>query len=52
VYGIVYAAIGICAVVVPRLHDMTASFSFVLIVVCAAAAALWQLRRHLREAGP
>jgi hypothetical protein len=52
VYGIVYAAIGICAVVVPRLHDMTVSFSFVLIVVCAAAAALWQLRRRLREAGP
>jgi hypothetical protein len=52
VYGVVYAAVGICAVVVPRLHGMTASFSFVLIVVCAAAAALWQLRRHLREPGP
>lgn len=52
VYGMVYAAIGICAVVVPRLHGMTASFGFVLIVVCAAAAALWQLRRNLREPGP
>ena len=51
-YGMVYAAIGICAVVVPRLHGMTASFGFVLIVVCAAAAALWQLRRNLREPGP
>ncbi len=52
VYGIVYAAIGICAVAVPRLHGMTASFGFVLIVVCVAAATLWQLRRRLREPGP
>ena len=52
VYGIVYAAIGICAAVVPRLHGMTASFSFVLVVVCAAAATLWQLRRRLREPNP
>ena len=46
---IVYAAIGICAAAVPRLHGMTTSFSFVLVIVCAAAAALWQLRRRLRE---
>jgi hypothetical protein len=52
VYGIVYAAIGICAAVVPRLHGMTASFSFVLVVVCIAAATLWQLRRRLREPNP
>jgi len=52
VYGIVYAVIGICAVVVPRLHGMTASFGFVLIVVCTATAMLWQLRRRLREPGP
>ena len=52
VYGIVYAAIGICAAVVPRLHGMTTSFSFVLIIVCAAAATLWQLRRRLRERSP
>ena len=51
VYGIVYAAIGICAVTVPRLHGMTVSFGFVLIVVCVAAATLWQLRRRLREPG-
>ena len=49
VYGIVYAAPGLCAVVVPRLHGMTLSFGFVLIVVCAAAATLWHLRRRLRE---
>ena len=52
VYGILYAAIGICAVALPRLHGMTASFGFVLIVVCTAAATLWQLRRRLREPGP
>jgi hypothetical protein len=52
VYGIVYAAIGICAAAAPRLHGMTASLGFVLIVVCAAAATLWQLRRRLREPGP
>jgi hypothetical protein len=52
VYGIVYAAIGICAVVVPRIHGITASLSFVLLVVGTAAAALWQLRRRLRESGP
>ena len=52
VYGIVYAAIGLCAVAAPRLHGTTASFSFVLIVVCTAAATLWQLRRRLRERGP
>jgi hypothetical protein len=37
---------------VPRIHGITASLSFVLLVVCAAAAALWQLRRRLREPGP
>jgi len=52
VYGIVYAAIGICAAVVPHLHGMTASFTFVLVVVCVAAATLWQLRRRLREPNP
>jgi hypothetical protein len=52
VYGIVYAAFGICAAAVPRLHGMTTSFSFVLVVVCVAAATLWQLRRRLREPSP
>jgi hypothetical protein len=52
VYGIVYAAIGLCAAVAPRFDDTTASLSFILIVVCAAAAALWQLRRRLRESAP
>ena len=52
VYGIVYGAIGVCAVALPRLHGMTTSSGFVLIVVCIAAATLWQLRRRLREPGP
>jgi len=52
VYGIVYAAIGTSAAIVPRLHGMTVSLGFVLIVVCAAAVTLWQLRRRLREPSP
>ena len=51
VYGIVYAAIGLCAAVAPWFDRSTTSLSFVLIVVCAAAASLWQLRRRLRESG-
>jgi hypothetical protein len=52
VYGIVYTAFGICAAVAPRLHGVTMKFGFVLVVVCTAAATLWQLRRRLREPGP
>ena len=51
VYGIVYAAIGLCAAVAPWFDRSTTSLSFVLLVVCAAAASLWQLRRRLRESG-
>jgi hypothetical protein len=51
VYGTVYAAIGTCAAVVPHVHGTTSSLALVLVVVCAAAAALWRLRRHLREPG-
>lgn len=50
VYGTVYAAIGICAAALPHIRGSTPSFGFVLIVVCVAAATLWRLRRHLREA--
>ena len=52
VYGVVYAAIGVCAAVSPWLDLGTASFAFVLVVVCAAAATLWGLRRRLREPAP
>jgi hypothetical protein len=52
VYGIVYAAIGLCAAVAPRIQGMTTALGFVLVVVCAAAATLWQLRRRLRQPGP
>lgn len=52
VYGTVYAAIGSCVTALPHIHGETKSFGFVLVVVCAAATALWQLRRQLREPGP
>jgi len=52
VYGIVYAAIGLCAAVVPHLRGVTTTLGVVLVVVSAAAAALWQLRRRLREPAP
>ena len=51
VYGTVYAAIALCATVVPRLHATTAILGFILVVVVAAAATLWQLRRRLQEPG-
>jgi hypothetical protein len=49
VYGTVYAAIGLCVAVLPSLEGITTSLGFVLLVVCATAATLWQLRRRLRE---
>jgi len=49
VYGTVYAAIGVCAAVLPHIHRTTPSMSFVLAVVSVAAAALWRLRRRLQE---
>ena len=52
VYGVVYGAIGLCVVVIPRLGDVATSLSFLLVVVSGAAAALLQLRRRLRESAP
>ena len=52
VYGVGYAAIGLCAAVLPRIHGITMSLGFALIVVCVAAATLWQLRRRLRAPVP
>jgi len=49
VYGTLYAAMGLCAAALPLIHGSTPSLGFVLIVVCGAAAALWWLRRRLRE---
>lgn len=49
VYAVVYAAIGVSALVVPRLHGITLTMAFLLLVVGVAATALWQLRRRLRE---
>jgi len=52
VYGVMYAAIGLCTAVTPWLDDDTLSLGFILVVVCLAAATLWHLRRRLRESGP
>ena len=52
VYGVVYAAIGLGAAITPRLHGLTVQLGFVLVVVCAAAATLWRLRRRLQEPAP
>nr|MCU0259107.1 hypothetical protein [Solirubrobacteraceae bacterium] len=52
VYGVVYAAIGLGAAIAPRLDGLNARLGFVLILVCAAAATLWWLRRRLQEPAP
>jgi hypothetical protein len=52
VYGVLYAAIGLCAAALPHIRGMTLSLGFVLVVVCVAAAALWRLRRGLQEPDP
>jgi hypothetical protein len=49
VYGVVYAAIGIGLAVVPRVAGGRAAAGLVLLIVCIAAAALWQLREKVRE---
>jgi hypothetical protein len=51
VYGVLYAAVGLAAAVMPHLRGVTLSLGFMLVIVCAAAAALWLLRRRLRESG-
>jgi hypothetical protein len=51
VYGVLYAALGLCVAVVPLVPGMTLGMSLVLAVVAIAATALWQLRRRLREPG-
>jgi hypothetical protein len=49
VYGVVYAALGICIAVASRLDDEQAAAGFSLLVVCVAAATLWHLRQRIRE---
>ncbi len=51
VYGVGYGALGICFAVVPRIDGWQTASTFVLLVVCLAAAALWQLRQRVRETG-
>jgi hypothetical protein len=52
VYAVGYASLGVSVAVVPHLYGSTAGLSFLLLVVCVAAVALWQLRRRLREVNP
>ncbi len=52
VYGVVYAAFGLCLVVVPQMSGDRSTAGFILLVVCGAAAALWTLRQQLRERKP
>jgi hypothetical protein len=49
VYGVVYAALAACIVLVPRLPGATVIMAFVLLVVGIAATVLWQLLRAGRE---
>ncbi|NJD30808.1 MAG: DUF2157 domain-containing protein [Gammaproteobacteria bacterium] len=49
VYGVGYAALGVCIAIAPRISGGRAAPGFVLLVVCAAAASLWQLRQKIRE---
>ncbi len=49
VYGIGYAALGLCIAIAPRISGGRAAAGFVLLVVCVAAASLWQLRQKIRE---
>jgi hypothetical protein len=52
VYGVVYAAVGTCIATVPHIDGERTAAAFTLLVVCIAAAALWQLRQRIRESGP
>ena len=46
VYGVLYAALGFCVAVVPHVNDFTAACALVLLVVCGAATAIWQMRQQ------
>ncbi len=52
VYGVLYAALGVCVVAVPRIDGSSAAASFMLLVVGGAAFALWSLHQRMRERAP
>lgn len=49
VYGVLYAALGLCIAVVPHVGDFATACALALLVVGAAATAIWHMRRQLRE---
>jgi hypothetical protein len=52
VYGVVYGAMGLGVAITPHVYGFTLRLVFLLVLVCAAAATLWGLRRRLQEAAP
>ena len=51
VYGIGYAALGLCFAMLPRIDDPQFASAVALLVVGTAAMLLWQLHRRIRGAG-
>lgn len=49
VYGVLYAALGLCFAVEPHVSGVTPSLGFALLVVCVAAIALLKLHQLIRE---
>jgi hypothetical protein len=52
VYGVLYAALGLCLAVLPHLRDVTAAASLALVVAVGAAMALWHLHPRVRSRAP
>jgi hypothetical protein len=48
IYGVLYAALGLCIAVLPRLPDGTVAAAFALLVVAGAALTLWRLHARVR----
>lgn len=49
VYGVGYAALGLCFVVLPEIDDTRTAAAVALVVVAVASAAIWGLRRRMKE---
>jgi hypothetical protein len=52
VYGVLYAALGLGIAIVPRVGGDVASLTVALLIVIAAAVALWRLYQRVRESSP
>jgi len=49
IYGVLYAALGMCIAVLPRIHDETIAAALALLVVAGAAITLWRLHPRVRR---